>query len=404
MQNFFINGRYIKSRTLTAALEEAYKKRLMIGKFPFCVLNLSIAPSQIDVNVHPTKLEIKFANEKQAFHAIFWATQNALEAEAMTKQPQYTQSAFKPQNLSREETEITNNYMNILQENKGKIELSLSREMTSKNTLNSDEVEYKTTTNGGFVHYATTPSQSTQAPASNAGAAGYPAPNGAAVHTTSPYYVATPTVPTQSPPAPTDISPSLILSQAIAPRTSYRIIGQAFDTYIIVQSGDELIYIDQHAAHERQIYEGLTKNTLLPQLLMIPESVILTKPEIGIMAENLEYFAELGFDIDIFGDNSIIIRQTPIEIPPAELKVRLVEILDKLSSGNKNAKIDRLERALYTVACKAAIKAHKTLDISEMAALVEWTFEQNGIETCPHGRPLTIVMTKYKIEKEFGRV
>ena len=353
MQSFFVNGRYVKSRVLTAAAEEAYKTRLMVGKFPFFVLNLNISPYLVDVNVHPAKMEIKFTNDKQAFHSVYWAVKSAIERP----------STPEDNAESKVKAEETNIAQNITQN----IELTSNFPKVTTTKMEQESLKYVET----------------------------PTPRRSGMVSTFIQEVVE---------KKEELQRVIDFPEALSVENNndYKIIGQAFNTYIIVERGSELNFVDQHAAHERQLYEKLAKNNIMPQILMIPENIILTKSEVGVIGENIDFFMELGFEIDVFGDNAVMVRQTPLEIPTSDLKEVIIEIVNNLTSGSR-ARPERIDRALYTIACKAAIKANKRLDEKETEALIDWAFVNNGIETCPHGRPFTYSLTKYNLERSFGR-
>ena len=347
-QTFFVNGRYVKSRLLTAAVEEAFKNRVMVGKFPFFVLNLKIPYHVVDVNVHPTKMEVKFSDEKRIFDAVYWAVKNTLE-EAPLIAPITTEKVFSPQAKP----------------------VPLSTRMLDEFVRISNNEE---------------PTPAVQQVMSEA------------VTPIAFEFVPQTTVMTIDPPLINEEPTPAIQGE------EYSIVGQAFETYIIIQQGDKLILIDQHAAHERQIYENLAKNNVNVQVLMIPINITLTKPEVAAVMDNIDIFENMGFDISQYGDNSIVVRQTPIDLQAPELSELIIEVIEKVSVGNRANRLAIQDHALYTVACKAAIKANHVMTNSEMHKLTDWVLAQTSIDTCPHGRPLTYSMTKYQVEKMFKRV
>ena len=346
-QTFFVNGRYVKSRLLTAAVEEAFKNRVMVGKFPFFVLNLKIPYESVDVNVHPTKIEVKFSHENRVFDAVYWAVKNALEAA-----PIEVASVCVP---SIETTAVEQFF-----------------------TPKAEPVPLSTRMLDEFVRISageeSLPEQSQQVMCEEV------------VPIT--FEIAAP------------VAPMMFATEA----DEYSIVGQAFDTYILVQQCDKLILIDQHAAHERQIYENLKKDNVNAQMLMSPANITLTKPEVALVMDSIDIFEKIGFDVSQYGDNTIAIRQTPVDLQEDELAELVAEVIEKISVGSKADRLEICNRALYTVACKAAIKANRVMNEREMRALADWVLAQTSVDTCPHGRPLTYVMTKYQVEKMFKRV
>ena len=198
---------------------------------------------------------------------------------------------------------------------------------------------------------------------------------------------------------------------SIEPQTDnkdYKIVGQLFDTYIILERGDEALLIDQHAAHERLNYEqlrrDLAQNTPKVQSLLSPVVVDLSAPEFSYVTENLERFAALGFDASEFGKNAVLIKGAPMGIAYEDIGDLFVELTGQMMAQNKQIISETYEYALYTIACKAAIKANHRLSEAEIHALVDEVFALDGINTCPHGRPITISLTKRELEKQFKRI
>ena len=188
----------------------------------------------------------------------------------------------------------------------------------------------------------------------------------------------------------------------------YRMVGQVFATYLILEGEGEMLLIDQHAAHERLKYEqlrsGLNGMQIVSQVLLEPVTVDLSPTEFSLAKENMEFFSKIGFEIAEFGNHTIIIQLTPVDLPPGELADLFVELLGQIASSRREVMGERQLRALYTVACKAAVKANHILSDSEAAALIAEVFALDGINTCPHGRPIMISMTKRELEKQFKRI
>jgi len=389
MQNFYVNNRLVKSHMLTAAAEEAYKNRIMIGKFPFFVLNITIPADRVDVNVHPAKTEVKFADERAVYSAVYNAVSDAIteggpvrilapvkgetKAEG-TKAPELIpvegkaeiKKIEKPQfeMKSRSETEniireIHDIFMDKPQEEKKEEQPVVTVEETII-TLDRPPVvpTFKDTT----VDFA-------------------------------------------SPPRP-ELFEQIKEQEPEADiiKEPYRIIGQLFETYILIERGGGFILIDQHAAHERQKYEELKTLETGSQIMLIPAIIKLTPVEIRTVMDNLSMFEEIGFEIDDFGNNSIAVRQTPVALDAGMIKDVICEVTDNIITGKKQVKAEIQDRAIYTIACKSAIKANRSLSLPEMEKLADWVFSVKDVNTCPHGRPVSIELTKYEIEKMFGRI
>lgn len=381
-QSFFVNGRYIQSAAISRAVEEAYKNQVMINKYPTVVLNIEIDPAEMDINVHPTKLEVKFAREQDVYRAVYYAVKNAIYA-----LPNVPEIERKPE---REPEEAP----------------ALPREAFSW-----EEIK-KPAQRGGFAGYE--------------GRAGFAPPKTAAPKRE---YDFTPPPAAKNMPykAKTgaelfalrgeDMSPASgtvremkseqqkIDGIEALPRT-FRIIGQLFDTYILAEENDELLLVDQHAAHERLKYEELKKElegrSITPQLLMLPVPLELSPREDAICAQHTEDMARLGFEIEK-ENGGWLIKSVPSPMDEDELCNMAVELLTALDEGRQDVITDEKQRLIYTIACKAAIKANHRLGMVEMYELVRRVFALENINTCPHGRPIIIKMTKKEIEKEFGR-
>lgn len=367
-QSFFVNGRYVKSNTLTFAVEEAFKNKLMVGKFPFFVLNVNLPFGQVDVNVHPSKTEVKFSDEKAIYHAVYWSVYNALMS-AQTEPKRAESNPFKAS----------------LQE--------IAPQVQEKIVESPNPIGAKKTSNFSFEMKSLSEAKEIIKELNQTLSMEKVMPN----EQQSSYLLKENSLVIETPNATENSYEKL--------PPNYQIIGQAFETYIIIQLSNELILVDQHAAHERQIYERLVnEKSISPQIMLIPVSILLSGSEFAVITENLSFFDNLGFELEEFGNNSIVIRQTPVDLPQDELKNLLIEIAENINSGKRFVQSDRQDRALYTIACKAAIKANKALTDGEMRVLVNWVLSQSGVDTCPHGRPLTYKFTKNDIEKLFKRV
>ena len=329
-QTFFVNGRYVKSGLVANAVEEAHKNKIMTGMRPFFVLGLEIGYGEIDINVHPAKTEVKFAEEGKVYKAIYWAVKNALEGGRVGS------SQFE---FTREEPVKVEAFTPIVKAKPRTYEVNLAQE--------SFEIVV--------------------------------------------------------PPARVESSEEVVVENP-APRFEYSVIGQAFKTYIIIEYNGEMVFIDQHAAHERRIFERLLADeSMESQVVMDGMKVDLTKQEMGMVAENLEKFSELGFEIDAFGEAALMVRTTPITLPMEELKDVILEIAEKIDGNAQSLTPKVREEALHMVACKSAIKGNRVLYHSEIEDLVNWVLGQGENQTCPHGRPLVVKFSKGEIERMFKR-
>ena len=357
-QNFFVNGRLVKSRMLSAAIDEAYSEKLMKGRYPACVLSIEINPALVDVNVHPAKTEVKFADDKKIFSAVYWAVKDAIYAgEAVFIVEEAPKNPFKYSNNSSFGAAYSQNTWNKAQNfSTNKIEEKRQVNNTFPQNNYDEKISIKETQN---IDYNIEKEPEEKAEQAN-------------------------------------------IDKKI------RIIGQMFDTYIILEQGKNMLLIDQHAAHERLKYEKLRASYLdgkpYAQILLSPVIITFSKSEMQILLENIDYFQKIGFNLEEFGNNSIIIRQTPISKDVETLKSLIIELLD-IIKGSKNVSLTEIEtKMLFQIACKSAIKANKKLSQIEMEKLVYDIMEIDNINTCPHGRPILISFSEYFIEKQFGRV
>lgn len=429
-QSFFVNKRYIKSLRMSATLGNAYKNQIMLGKFPMAVLNIEIDPKFTDINVHPTKLEVKFSKEDEVMGAIYHVAKNALYAIPNVPKIEHTptvKSEFARDNVTTKSQLEMGAEKEILSFKAEKTQAREDRpvEKVVPQVENRPFEPIKKEEKKEFTSYALDSSKEyfVKKQAESASVTlGKTAGNVqmAAEDTASNEKIeklATPVVmytepvieeiikepepvyedPEQNPKNPWGFS-----------QDNVRVIGQVFETYILAQSGDTMIICDQHAAHERLKYEELKKELrkkqVTSQMLLIPVTVELSAMEYVTFTENQENFAEMGFEIDDFGGNTLIIRATPEALSEDELKSLVLELIDRLSNKNPDIITEKMERALYTIACKAAVKANHVYSLKELETLLFAVLDLENINTCPHGRPIIITMSKKELEKEFKRI
>lgn len=385
-QSFFVNKRYIKSPMMVRALEEAFKNRIMIGKFPVAALNIEVDPAQIDINVHPTKLEVKFSDDSMIYRAVYHAVKNTLFADASRPaverpEPPFTADTAKVK--GQVELELPKNWRDPLPE---AVEERMTT--TAKPKRQPDLGTYNLEHSAEYF-------QRKQEQAAQIDR--YMEQMRARLEQTAP--------PVQQEPAPVPEPEVVPAPQKDMP---VRVIGQVFDTYVLAERGEELLIIDQHAAHERLKFEELkaelAKREIHPQMLLTPVIVELSAVEYALYCENAGLFAEMGFEMEEFGDRSVIIRATPKAVDEDELRQLVVELLTNIGENKRDVITARDERLLYTIACKAAIKANHPMNMRELEALAEAVLSLENINTCPHGRPIVITMSEKELEKEFGRI
>lgn len=413
MQSFFVNGRYIKSPLLARAVEEAYKNELMGGKFPACVLLISLPHTMVDINVHPTKLEAKFADEKMVYHCVYWAAKNALYQKAEGPAVTLSADGEEPTMPIRKQEK---SYVAPTTQAPTKVKFSEVTKSESSPFIWKGLSEKKTVTSTEKPKLITTQQEEIQAtPEKTVTKAYEPAPK--------PVVTEAQAVPCPKKPEPVservqEETPKAVESvqevrQAEITMPSktehiYRICGQVFDTYIIVEKDGQMLLIDQHAAHERLRYEALLAQyedrAVESQMLLLPVTVRLTAVEESQFIEHQEALNNMGFMAEPFGDKTVILRGTPEALEEEALKSLFLEVLGNLSEKRKDAQSQKAQRALYTIACKSAVKAGNKLSEQEMKTLLDSVFDLGPKNTCPHGRPITVAMTRSFIEKQFKRI
>ncbi len=508
MQNFFINGRFVKSRTAMAALEEACKGMVMVGKFPGCVLHIGLSFNAVDVNVHPAKIEVRFVNEKPIFEAVYYGVRSALIDGDTVKnfrldpqnpaqnlvdksvvQKPFTMSQYTVEKIKNEpvvrpsykaqiNATAIKNYTSVLENTSAESFSAESADDTGKS-----EAEQRSKAEQSFVdHYGVTPveekrdsvlsdsvvdvsfSHSVKSPVRR----GYvniditvededneeETENGAAVFRTE-YKEEKPgdiynidniidneTVTEQGlneyngdessgvksgDPENDSISgenieedPDSFLSDdrgenkksdtipTIIPTDDVKIryIGEAFKTYIIVERNNELVMVDKHALHERIIYEKLKREQgkKFAQYLLEPVAVTLSKQQYSGILEKRELMLESGFEIDDFGGSTVLVRSAPSFIDAFDIAATVEEMADHILENKKDISSEYTDWLYHNIACRSAIKGGDLSSPEELFRLYETMEKDPNYRYCPHGRPTSIVITKYQIEKQFGRV
>ena len=426
-ETFLVNKRYIKSGIMIRALEEAYKNQIMISKFPTAILNIEIPAETVDINVHPTKLECKFSNEQEIYQAVYHGVKSALYAIPNVPQVENNKSEgvgvgtadatqksletlfrqkvreaelkkileqnnkpVKPEQIEIQDTQ---------QADETPVEAVLQNEEKSEQKSVSDIPEKKERKLDSFamLDFALEHSQRQQ--------------ENMKVKSKSKGDSSSDFVKTE-----TEDWRSYLKRMESEPVTEeknvfsdgyFRVIGQVFDTYILVEKDNNLLMIDQHAAHERLNFEALKeelKNTgIMPQMIMEPIEIKLSPNEVEIYENNKEQFKEFGFEGDL-SNETLILTAIPGDISWSDGETLVMELLSQMEDMKNNIISEKKERLLYTISCKAAIKANMRISEIEMEKLVAKVFRLENINTCPHGRPIVIAMSKKQIEKDFKRI
>ena len=403
MQFFFINGRFVKNRTMMAALENAYRGTLMQGKFPGCVLALEMPAQLVDVNVHPAKTEVRFSRESDVFDAVYRAVKAALA------QPGSGEQHFS----FAKQTELDEPEQKVEQ-----LDLSTPVKQPTITHVSPSPAPVKPVTAetglGGWGSEPTVPRPApavrpafTAAPVQQNSLRSEPLPLDRAPLPQSEPRVAEAAV---QQPQPREIPAAgrqeTLSEQENAPETPLEYIGEAFRTYIITQRGDELCLIDKHAAHERILYEQLAAGygAASSQILLAPVTVNLSAPEKAALLENAALLNNAGIQAEDFGGGTMLVRAVPADVPVSDVEGLLCELADRLARGSRETVSEKTQWVMHSIACKAAIKAGDKSDRRELLALAQDILNGKVPPFCPHGRPVVLKLTKKELEKQFGRL
>ncbi len=371
---FFINGRYIKSSVVSEAIEDAYKGRLMVGKFPVFMLNMTVPANTVDVNVHPTKLEVRFSDDSLIYDIIY---------DAVTK-------TLKDTNL------IPN--VSWDREKKAKPEPVQQIKLDESNSdIRYDDISYKAMPAASPIVLSDSAGEKSKKPVSKAIDTLYPNTEEKEIKILN---------------SVLSENAERIKAESVPEKkpffNNYRIIGQIFGTYWIIEQNNSMYLIDQHAAHERALYEEFIEkfksSSPSSQRLVQPIAVDLTEKEKVILEENMELLESFGFEIEEFGRGTYALRAVPYIFNSPGNVGFFTDIIDALEEKNIKSIYDTREDAIATMSCKAAVKGNDRLSFSEAQALIQKILKLENPFSCPHGRPTVIEMTRYELEKKFKRI
>ena len=416
LQTFFVNNRPVKSKLLISALEEAYRNQIMVGKFPACVLHLTLPANVVDVNVHPAKTEVKFLSEKAAFDCVHYGVLAALN-----KTPDRPQVQLKPAVQPQPQQPTIPKNVTLppqitppkeLPKKKQDYFLTMSaEEYKSFSTAVSNPPKPDPAAARATIHAVNAerpvPQPIRETPM-------YPRPEPKAAPQSIPSPIPTP-VPVEKPapkaqpiPEPQIRLPDPEPEQEELPMPKeipWRMVGELYKSYIIVEQGDNAFLIDKHAAHERILFERLRANPqdITSQTLLAPVTVRLRADAAAQLLSKAELLDSLGFEIEEFGENTILVRRVPMDIAEGDIPDALMEMADDLLSGRGADTETVRDELLHTMACKAAIKAGWKNDEKELLAVVKEVMSREELKYCPHGRPICITLSKKQLEKQFKR-
>lgn len=455
MQNFFINGRFVKTRTGMAALEEAYKGSIMVGKFPSAVLQLTVPYEIIDVNVHPAKIEVRFINERPVFDAIYHAVKTALQQGDERKQVHFkentafneikkvnpfnnAQAVFaKAENTPAEKPiKPIERIEHVLKNSEPKPynpfdELNLKDEKPK--SVSIDNLKMSDSSNPFDIYSKQAIKRNSELENKKAEFSKQKLEKAEQLIlkatqqeeslpkqeiTVDDLTAESTETPIETEASKEEVKPlkeisenstdnNDALTELPKEQTKLRFLGEAFNTYIIVEKNDnEVLIIDKHAAHERIIYEKLKADSgsANVQYLLTPITVTLDKIDYDAAVSNLDMFAKCSFDVEDFGNGTLLVRSAPQYLAATEIADCITEMSGYIASGKKDIYTEKMDWFYHNVSCRSAIKAGNKSTVQELMDIA-WTLEKNPqIKYCPHGRPICIVMTKYEIEKQFGRL
>ena len=405
MQHFFINGRYVKSLVCTRSLEHAYQNSIMEGKFPSCVLRLTIPPSILDVNVHPAKIEVRFTDERIISDSIFFAVKNAILLDSKPVEinikkpvidyrkpvqeelPEYTQMKFQPEPIVQEIKPV---YQEPIQE------CHVIPEQ----------------------HIPVTPAPQTEHKPVSVNTVINETPKEDIVNI--PYTVTTDTasddIPIENLEPVTDMQFKYISESSFEKKKDvqpepqkeiyFKVIGEVFKNYIIAEVEGDIVFVDKHAAHERILFEKLKsgKQKLVCQMLLNTPEVILDFEEFNALIQNKDFVSEMGFEFEISGSSKVIVNGIPSILDQCDPSDLIIELAKNLSDNKANPMPEILDDMYHTFACKAAIKANDVNTLSELSVIVKTILTDERIRYCPHGRPVMFKLTKRELEKQFKRI
>lgn len=411
MQFFFINGRLVKSATAMAALEQAYKNLIMVGRYPACVLNIEIDPKLVDVNVHPSKTEVRFINERPVFDLVYYGVKTALETKNSVKEGGFYQGqngrVYKQ--LEKESAKIDFGvkppqpsqlkFSNAPVQSSGwsasapsgyrahrradsygdpaDYKIKTGRIFTENETVS--ENEYSTTV---AVDFSDKKEQAEEPAVSNTNSEKNNAPAA-------------------------DTAADLIVEEK-DDVPAFKVVGEAFDTYILVEIKNDLYYIDKHAAHERMNFERLKKdaeeNGIASQTLLAPAAVSMAPEEYEAVISNLSLLSKCGFGAEDFGSNTVLVREIPSLLDGCDVKDLILEIAQKLLEHKTDIEPEKMDWIFHSSSCRAAVKGGDKTSPQERELFVQKLLSMPEIRYCPHGRPVMVRISRYELEKQFGRV
>ena len=411
MQTFFVNGRFVKSVVFLTALENAYKNSIMIGKYPACVLFVDMPYETVDVNVHPAKTEVRFFDEKRVFESIYNSALSALNADRTRPQATFSQAKIFTKPAEKGEQL---NFKDVTPVVKTEPQRSfVIKEFGNPVTGEEDKVRVPDKNEPKQLDFLKDSYFKPQVKIINETELNRPQQE-----TLKTNVVVTETHKEENIPEednkindvaivfdkPIEKQVSVV-TERVNTTPDYKYIGEAFNTYLIAEIENKIIFIDKHAAHERILFEKFKKQSAgESQMMLLPVSVNLSADEYSAVIDNLELLESAGYDVTDFGDRCVKVSACPPELVNENLSEIITEIAGYLSNNIKSLMPEKLDWIYHSMACRAAVKAGNFTSSYEAEKFVGTVLADDNIRYCPHGRPVLIEMTKREIEKQFGRI
>ena len=385
-QLFYVNGRHVKSKTMTAALEEAYRNQIMTGRFPSCVLNIEIPLTSVDVNVHPAKTEVRFLSEKSIFDSIHYGVLAALGKASAKKDVTFPKPAA-PQPQKQPAPAV-----------KPQPKQDFFRTMSAADYRAAADALGRPATPSKAAVEALLPKEPPKTPVLHSEVRtpeAKPQPKPLPVY--APVRAAKP-----EPEAPEEAAQTAL---PLREAPVYRVVGEVLDSYIVVEEPGAVLFIDKHAAHERILFEKLKKQETraMAQMLLTPIPAGLSREDAAVLLEHAALLRECGYELEDFGDHTVLIRAIPDDIDEADAESTLAAMAADLQNGRRADPDSLRDSLLHTIACKAAIKAGWHTEPAERDALVREVMTRDDLKYCPHGRPICIRMTEGALRRQFKR-
>lgn len=416
MQHFFVNNRYIKTRSGAAALTEAYKNSMMVGRYPACVLFMEVQPALVDVNVHPAKTEVRFSDERKVFDAIYYAAKNAIAADktrptVALHTPTADRSVLRPPQPQAEQLRMP-------------VTPAASAQAENTPVPAAPKPDFSTATYSAPKAAQTSAPQASQnanpTPAQlhayetllkDSAEASYGAEEDLPDLSVRTAGLSEPTKAPEVPAPQTKAEPAAEITQDPETPTAkkdieFKLIGEAFKAYIFVECEGKLLIIDKHAAHERMLFNALKKDNgkLGAQMLLSPVTVTLSKEEYAVLTEHMDVLRDAGFEAEDFGEGAVLVRACPLNLETEDITALITEIAGYLLKNRREVLSEKLDWVYHSIACRAAIKAGMDTTEYELRDFTAKLLAQDDIRYCPHGRPVLIELSKNELDKQFGRI